>query len=697
MGCSTSKLDSLPAVSLCRLRCKFLEEALHQSYVLADAHVAYMQFLKTIGPTLHRFFEKNVDSSSGGDPAVSVAIPSKSSPPALLPDHSMSGLSSDSHLQVDSDSDGEGEDRDIFYSEYPNRETITSIPDDMFLSMDYAKNQPTQSVSYAYSNRSDYYTNSFRNYELGSTTPPPPAPRSSVWDFLNFFEACELPYGLIFKEPNEKGGTHDLEDVSVNQTRGEKKSHANHSRADVQKDVSKQNGSEKNGYGAEKKVISEKEKSGSSETRSGSLQKSVSEIMRDLQSLFEKASESGNEVLKMLDTAKFRYYQKNSVYQVSSKMKILHVVTPSLSVMSSQSSTEKVGSVNPGFDDDFNVSFRNLSSTMKKLYMWEKKLYHEVKAEEKLRKLHARKCRQIKRLDKKGADAHKIESTQIFIRTLSTKMKVAIHVIETISVTINKLRDEELWPQISDLIQRLLEMWKAMLECHRNQSQTIAEVRILDTTASNEKLSTSHLEVAMQLKLKLQSFYLSFFYWIEAQRGYVKALNGWLLRCILRGSEDSHDGLVSFSPQRIGPSPLFGVVSQWSEVLDKLPDKVVIEAIDRFLMSLSQLLGLHNLDAQQRIIADKEMERKMLILEKERQNLQRVIHTQEEMTLFYREKSGVVLAKEGVNLTEITKNSCLQLSLEQILMALEMFATSSKQAYEELQASIEEGWSRLES
>lgn len=244
---------------------------------------------------------------------------------------------------------------------------------------------------------------------------------------------------------------------------------------------------------------------------------------------------------------------------------------------------------------------------------------------------------------------------------------------------------------------RLLEMWKAMLECHRNQSQTIAEVRILDTTASNEKLSTSHLEVAMQLKLKLQSFYLSFFYWIEAQRGYVKALNGWLLRCILRGSEDSHDGLVSFSPQRIGPSPLFGVVSQWSEVLDKLPDKVVIEAIDRFLMSLSQLLGLHNLDAQQRIIADKEMERKMLILEKERQNLQRVIHTQEEMTLFYREKSGVVLAKEGVNLTEITKNSCLQLSLEQILMALEMFATSSKQAYEELQASIEEGWSRLES
>lgn len=315
MGCSTSKLDSLPAVSLCRLRCKFLEEALHQSYVLADAHVAYMQFLKTIGPTLHRFFEKNVDSSSGGDPAVSVAIPSKSSPPALLPDHSMSGLSSDSHLQVDSDSDGEGEDRDIFYSEYPNRETITSIPDDMFLSMDYAKNQPTQSVSYAYSNRSDYYTNSFRNYELGSTTPPPPAPRSSVWDFLNFFEACELPYGLIFKEPNEKGGTHDLEDVSVNQTRGEKKSHANHSRADVQKDVSKQNGSEKNGYGAEKKVISEKEKSGSSETRSGSLQKSVSEIMRDLQSLFEKASESGNEVLKMLDTAKFRYYQKNSVYQ----------------------------------------------------------------------------------------------------------------------------------------------------------------------------------------------------------------------------------------------------------------------------------------------------------------------------------------------------------------------------------------------
>ena len=79
-----------------------------------------------------------------------------------------------------------------------------------------------------------------------------------------------------------------------------------------------------------------------------------------------------------------------------------------------------------------------------------------MKAEEKLRIIHAKKCRQMKSLDQKGADARRVDSTRTFLRALSTKMKVAVQVIDKIAITINKLMDEELWPQINELIQRYI-------------------------------------------------------------------------------------------------------------------------------------------------------------------------------------------------------------------------------------------------
>lgn len=69
-----------------------------------------------------------------------------------------------------------------------------------------------------------------------------------------------------------------------------------------------------------------------------------------------------------------------------------------------------------------------------------------------MRVVHDRKCRKLKRLDEKGAEAQKVDATRTLIRSLSTKIKIAIQVVDKISVTINKIRDEELWPQLNELI-----------------------------------------------------------------------------------------------------------------------------------------------------------------------------------------------------------------------------------------------------
>lgn len=69
-----------------------------------------------------------------------------------------------------------------------------------------------------------------------------------------------------------------------------------------------------------------------------------------------------------------------------------------------------------------------------------------------MRVLHDRKCRKLMRLDERGAEAHKVDTTRTLIRSLSTKIRIAIQVVDKISVTINNIRDEELWPQLNELL-----------------------------------------------------------------------------------------------------------------------------------------------------------------------------------------------------------------------------------------------------
>jgi hypothetical protein len=70
-----------------------------------------------------------------------------------------------------------------------------------------------------------------------------------------------------------------------------------------------------------------------------------------------------------------------------------------------------------------------------------------------MRVLYDRKREELKILGQKGAEPDKLEATEMYIRKLSTKISIAIQVVNTISEKISKLRDEELWPQTCELIQ----------------------------------------------------------------------------------------------------------------------------------------------------------------------------------------------------------------------------------------------------
>lgn len=70
-----------------------------------------------------------------------------------------------------------------------------------------------------------------------------------------------------------------------------------------------------------------------------------------------------------------------------------------------------------------------------------------------MRLLLAKNSKRLKFFDQKGAEAPKIDATRNLVRKLSTKIRIAVRVIAKVSKKINRVRDEELWPQVNTLIQ----------------------------------------------------------------------------------------------------------------------------------------------------------------------------------------------------------------------------------------------------
>ncbi|KAK4378170.1 hypothetical protein RND71_000032 [Anisodus tanguticus] len=874
MGCATSKHDDLPAVLLCRERCAFLDEAIHHRYAFAEAHIAYLHSLKSIGGSLHRFFENDlqpVSSSSSGSPLSPVLnrkpdLPESSikKQPAVIHHRHDSHSSSGSHLHFhsESDSDEDSGSESLHHQTpthgnnnqygnqftYAHHETLgfgappyqIGGPGSGFgappyqvggdggfgepyqvgsggggggggyMHMNYMRKQTTPSVTYQqrptspetirmgeassssyypypYPNSNNnpnpnYYINNhpvYPNYGGGpygvssppvppsgagpSTSKPPPPPpsppRNSPWDFLNPFETFEsnnypTPYtpSRDSREVREEEGIPDLEDEDfehevVKEVHGHQKfvegeseseGHVgNHSKAVAEEEREKQSDSEALYRGrpsasmenneqveyevhvVDKKVVNEEEGKSNVNGFKARAFKDDSDVVKEIQVQFERASESGNELAKMLEVGKVPHNRKHATYQeicglqywivcdlslavpwctghtVSSKM--LHAITPSFSVVSSQPSTSKSAEIqiaDPASSDvegDVSSRYKNLSSTLNKLYLWEKKLYQEVKSEEKIRVLHERKSEKLKRLDQKGAEAHKVDMTRQLVRSLSTKIRIAIQVVDKISEKINKMRDEELWPQLNVLIRGLSKMWKGMLECHHNQCQAIGEAKRLDAIASHKHLSDAHLEATLQLEQELLNWTLRFSCWVNAQKGYVRALNTWLMKCLLYVPEETDDGRVPFSPGRIGAPPIFVICNQWSQTIEGVSEKEVIDCMRDFASNVLQLWERDKHEMRQRMMVHKDMERKVKNLEREDQKIQKGIHALgKRIVLASGVENGLSLNRHVVYQSDTSKNSSLQVGLRHIFEAMERFTAKSLKVYEELLQRIEE-------
>ncbi|EEE62501.1 hypothetical protein OsJ_17299 [Oryza sativa Japonica Group] len=284
--------------------------------------------------------------------------------------------------------------------------------------------------------------------------------------------------------------------------------------------------------------------------------------MKDIEIRFMRAAEAGNEVSRMLETKKIRLdicakipgspgkpptarfvsalrvcFNRENILNQETAQHVSKVVTWKRSVSSLSSSskspltaamiTDDVGDSNSDFVEQFAMVSGSHSSTLDRLHAWERKLHDEIKASEHVRKTYDEKCNLLRHQFARGLNAQLIDKTRAIVKDLHSRVSVAIQAVDAISKRIEKIRDEELQPQLVELIQGLIRMWKTMLECHHKQFITISlayHVKSATTVQQGEH----HHRAATHLWNELDCFSSSFKIWVTAHKSYVESLNAWL-------------------------------------------------------------------------------------------------------------------------------------------------------------------------
>ncbi|XP_062101499.1 nitrate regulatory gene2 protein-like [Humulus lupulus] len=444
----------------------------------------------------------------------------------------------------------------------------------------------------------------------------------------------------------------------------------------------------------------------------------LQEVVREIKDEFETASTFGKEVAVLLEVGKLPYQPRATSLKVIVS-RILYIIAPSM--LSSRtpprrpvrlsSRTLKLAKAYGGVPGkDFELKSGNLSSTLEKLYAWEKKLYKEVKVEERLRVIYDKMCKRLKYLDEHGAESMKIDATQASIRKLLTKINVCIKAVDAIASRIHKLRDEELLPQITELIHGLIRMWKSMFKCHQKQFQAIMESKMRSLRVHTSSRREAGLKATVELEMELLNWCNCFNNWITMQKSYVDSLNGWLLRCLLNEPEETADGIAPFSPSRIGAPAIFVICNDWFQAMERISEQGVSKAMNEFAGTLRQLWERQDEEQRQRIKAEflsKDVDKRLRHLRMENGKLEQDRDASSDKTALSKVHSGSGISplddlkvdldsmrkklseerarhREAIKLVHDAASNSLQAGLTPIFEALGNFTSEVLKAHEQV-------------
>ncbi|KAF7849910.1 hypothetical protein BT93_L0143 [Corymbia citriodora subsp. variegata] len=641
MGSANTKLDRNDALRLCKARKKFIKEGINSRYALAAAHVSYIQSLRNIGVALRRYAEAEtlIESSLSTSATEIEKTPSHSSypsPSSHIVDGSDSPLNNGSPLSPLTTRMSfmqSGGSTSVTICLNPLASTRFLDDDTMAFGIPPPPPLPPESsgtwdffdpVDENESFRFDGPCGvdmSFESFGDWSQTkgenPDHLKVNSSEADVFHDAKSVVKSETKDCVKSGDTSTTSDSHSLAVENTsklivlggsRGGLKPGSTTEARQVGTEYSAndrgQSSLDKGGIGHQSSEVdmtaTNKDLGAEREDPSEYITHRAKDFLssiKDIEHKFFRASESGKEVSRMLEGNKIRvrYTEEKEHGQHGKRMIIWKRTTSSRSSSSRNplngAPKDDVSDSGSDFIEEFCMISGSHSSTLDRLFAWERKLYDEVKASESIRKEYDKKCDQLRHQFAKGCSTDVIDKTRAVVKDLHSRIQVALHSVDSISKRIEKMRDDELQPQLVELIQGFIRMWKAMLECHHSQYITIS-LAYHSKGCSGMSQGDAWRLIMDQLQQDIECFGLSFANWINSLTSYVEALNGWLQHCIIQPPERSKYRRVWSPWQALGP-PIFILLRDWAVGIKALPSSELNDAIRSFLSDLYDLTEHH--------------------------------------------------------------------------------------------------------
>lgn len=140
-----------------------------------------------------------------------------------------------------------------------------------------------------------------------------------------------------------------------------------------------------------------------------------------------------------------------------------------------------------------------------------------------------------------------------------------------------------------------------MLKCHQKQFQAIMESKTQSLKFNTGLERDEGLKAILELEKELLNWCSQFNNWVKTQKSYVENLNGWLIRCLLNEPEETDDGVVPFSPSRMGAPPVFIICNDWHQAMTRISEKGVADSMQGFAQQLHELWERQDEAQRQRI------------------------------------------------------------------------------------------------
>ncbi|WVZ69927.1 hypothetical protein U9M48_018641 [Paspalum notatum var. saurae] len=572
MGCSNSKVDNEEPVRRCKDRRQLMKQLVRRRPELAAAHIAYLHALRNTGATLHQFVE--VESALLQQPPVGLAAPpspNQQPPPPPPPEPSvMSSLPP-----------SPGPPPPLPFSP---RTTIKK----MEKGGDELRPPPLVFSPIRLRKRDGEFTDDDDDDTDSCSTPlPPPPPPGIEWEDLDPYNVDRLNFPSPFADRNDKEVTSHVtmdndpwvetnaefdgeEDESVlgNDDGIVNRVHVNPAKGRAL-------------VGDNSSMVSWVTKDSDSTAVPWTSNRSLVEIVKEIDEYFLKAAASGRDVVILLDSAggspdALETETKKGAGKYSKSAKVFSTLSWSWSFKSQLANSE---SAILNSNDTSGYGYHG--KTLEKLYDEEQKLYKLVKDEEFARLQYKKHISVLQKLESGEHDRLHAERVQDAIEELQTRIISLEEAVSLACFSISKLRDEELYPQIIELSAGLVHMWRNMYECHQFQNHIAQQASLVGNRPGSEPTSDTHCQATSQLEIEVSGWHSAFCNLIALQREYISILNQWikLTDCL----PDDDDLMRSSSGIR-------NLSEELQRALDRLPEKVAAEAIKTFMSAIHSIV-----------------------------------------------------------------------------------------------------------